>query len=273
MLVLYRFPGATCASKVLMVLAEKSLPFEDRIIERSDLSSEWYRKLNPNGVVPTIVHDGETIIESSVILNYIEDAFAGPQLRPASTVYRARMNHWMKLADDALNAVGTLTYAIAGRQQLMSQPAEAREAYYQSIPDHQVRVSRRSAIELGLDAPEVAPAVQLLVALQCRANKAVRQGGFLADDFSLADISLAPIFFRLSHLGLQPSAAELPDFHRWWSEISARPSFQVGVVSSTPAQALAGVQAAVAAQRDRLAALLEMCSAERSSGQEKSDDP
>lgn len=260
MLKLFRFPGATCASKILMVLAEKSLPFEDRIVERSDLSSEWYRKLNPNGVVPTIVHEGETIIESSVILNYIEDAFAGPQLRPASPVYRARMNYWMKLADDALNAVGTLTFAIAGRQMFMSQPAEAREAYYRSIPDYLVRTSRRNAIELGLDAPEAAPAVQLLVALQRKADEAVREGGFLAGDFSLADVSLAPIFFRLSHLGLQPSAAELPAFHRWWSEISARPSFQVGVVSSTPPQAIAGVQAAVAAQRDRLAALLETSS-------------
>jgi glutathione S-transferase len=39
-------------------------------------------KLNPNGVVPTLVHDGRTVIESSVILYYLDEAFPIPPLMP-----------------------------------------------------------------------------------------------------------------------------------------------------------------------------------------------
>src|SRR5258705_2914263 len=119
MLELYRFPGATCAAKVLMALAEKSVPFEDRMIARDDLASDWYRKLNPNGVVPTIVHDGAVVIESSIILTYLDDAFDGPALQPASALGRAQVAQWLRVADDALMSLGLVTYAIVARQQFL----------------------------------------------------------------------------------------------------------------------------------------------------------
>ncbi len=265
MLELYRFPGATCAAKVLFALAEKSVAFEDRVISRADLASDWYRKLNPNGVVPTIVHDGETIIESGVILNYIEDAYPEPALRPAEPLQRARMNYWMKVADDALGSLGTLTYAIAVRPQLLSRSAQEREAYYATIADPQLRTARRNAIELGLDALEAVAAIDALATLQQRVDATVRERGFLAGDFSLADVSIAPIIWRLDHLGLLKSTVEIPAFHKWWSAICARPAFAVGVTASTPPEIISGLQAAAAAaaagRGDYNAALLKAAGA------------
>jgi glutathione S-transferase len=126
---LYRFPGATCAAKVLMALSEKSAPFEDRVIAREDLASDWYRTLNPNGVVPTIVHDGAVIIESSIILTYLDEAFDGPALRPATALGRAQVAQWLKFADEALTSLGLATYAIFARRQVLGLTAEGRQAY------------------------------------------------------------------------------------------------------------------------------------------------
>src|SRR5882762_7564149 len=166
MLQLYRFPGATCPAKVLLALFEKNVPFQDEIIAYDDITTEWYRKLNPNSVVPTIVHNGATIIESPVILNYIEDAFDGPKLRPEEPLRRAQMNHWLKLADDALYSLGTMTYSIAGRHAYLSKSKEELEAFYLSTPDYRKQIGRRNAVELGLDSPEVPPAVTVLKDLQ-----------------------------------------------------------------------------------------------------------
>ena len=49
-----------------------------------------YMKLNPNAVVPTLIHDGQVVIESSVILYYLDEAFPEKPLMPAAPRARAR---------------------------------------------------------------------------------------------------------------------------------------------------------------------------------------
>ena len=50
-----------------------------------------YLKINPRGVVPTLVHDGKVVRESNVILEYLEDAFPAHPLRPEDPFERAEM--------------------------------------------------------------------------------------------------------------------------------------------------------------------------------------
>ena len=69
MLVLYDYGNSVCCQKVRITLREKGL---DWLATRVDLfTSEQYSpaylKLNPKGVVPTLVHDGVPIIESTLI--------------------------------------------------------------------------------------------------------------------------------------------------------------------------------------------------------------
>ena len=59
-----------------------------------------YLKLNPNGVVPTFVHDGTILIESSAILEYLEEVIPDPALAPGDAVGRARMRAWMRYVDE-----------------------------------------------------------------------------------------------------------------------------------------------------------------------------
>jgi glutathione S-transferase len=255
MIELYRFPGATCAAKVLMALSEKGAPFEDREIAREDLASEGYRKLNPNGVVPTLVHDGAVIIESSIILTYLDDVLDGPALQPQTPLGRARVAHWLRLSDDALMSLGLATYAIAARQRFLGLTPEARQAYYDTIPSPQTRAARRNAIELGLDAPEIPEAFSTLLQLQRRVDAAVQTQDHLVGAFGLADIAVAPLFSRMSSLGLLAPGSECPAFEHWWEKVQARASFAVGVTGSTPPPIAQALAAAAAAQADRIGAV------------------
>ena len=85
MLELYHSGLTTCSKQVRHCLREKGLKYESRYVElwRYENLSPDYLKLNPNGVVPTLVHDGTPIINSFCINEYIEDAFPEPPLRPA----------------------------------------------------------------------------------------------------------------------------------------------------------------------------------------------
>src|SRR5258707_14151034 len=77
MLELYNAMQSTCSQKVRITLAEKGIDFVEhrlRLFKQDQLKPE-YLKLNPNGVVPTLVHDGVPVIDSSVIMEYLDEVF------------------------------------------------------------------------------------------------------------------------------------------------------------------------------------------------------
>lgn len=256
MLTLYRFPGAVCAFKVLMALYEKSTPFEDKVIAHSDLATPWYREMNPMGVVPTIIHDGNIIIESSVILNYLEDCFDGPKLRPDKPLTCARMNYWLKIVDDAISHIGVMTYSIFSRYPVLKMDEARREAHFAAIPSDYDRLWRRSVVENGLDAPEVMTAMKKLVGLQREANEYCARNDYLVGDFTLADAAFAPFAARMEQLGLLLPADKTPAFHQWWDKIKQRPSYQKAVHTGVPSGIDRALREAASKDFPRLQALM-----------------
>lgn len=99
---LYNFPPSTCSLKVRICLAEKELEWVDhRLDSRNEehLSPE-YLELNPNGVVPTLIHDGVPIIDSSVILEYLDEVFPTPRFTPDDPKERAKMRSWLRFFEE-----------------------------------------------------------------------------------------------------------------------------------------------------------------------------
>ena len=105
MLELYHDWDSLMSFKVRVCLSEKGLPWTSHLIQltRFEHLNEKYLQLNPNGVVPTLVHDGESIIESSVINEYLDDAFPIPTLRPTDLLERSRVRSWVIYGDDVLH--------------------------------------------------------------------------------------------------------------------------------------------------------------------------
>jgi glutathione S-transferase len=69
MLELYNNTNSVCAQKVRLALTGKGLQAKEHMLKlQGDQFDPAYLKLNPNGVVPTLVHDGQPITESAVIL-------------------------------------------------------------------------------------------------------------------------------------------------------------------------------------------------------------
>ena len=92
MLELYNFSQSTCSQKVRLCLAEKKLEWTDhRLISRNgDHLTDWYTK-HPNRVVPTLVHDGNPVYETSVIIQYLDDIFPEPCLSPDDALGKAHL--------------------------------------------------------------------------------------------------------------------------------------------------------------------------------------
>jgi len=83
-------------------LAEKGLDYVSRPVslEEGEHIRPAYLAVNPNGVVPTLVHDGQTILDSSVIMEYLDDVFPSPRLSPPTASGRAHMRAWLRYIEE-----------------------------------------------------------------------------------------------------------------------------------------------------------------------------
>ncbi|MPZ55235.1 MAG: glutathione S-transferase family protein [Rhizobiales bacterium] len=193
---LYHNNMSVCAQKVRVVLAEKDLkPLEHHLNLRAGEShTPEYLKLNPKGVVPTLIDNGEPIIESTVICEYLDDVGPGPALRPDNPIKRAKMRKWTMIPDTGLHkACAMVTFAIAFRHQEQSKQLAAL-----GPADREARIERN---RLGLDAPGAAEAVMHHVqVLDDMARQLDKTPWLAGDQFSLADTAVLPYVIRLEQL-------------------------------------------------------------------------
>jgi glutathione S-transferase len=236
MLKLYQGRLAVCAIKARLVLAEKGLDWEpvNLNLRAGDQHRGDYLKLNPNGVVPTLIHDDFVLIESSVIMQYLDEVFPGPALQPADPKDRARMRIWMKRVDEYLHPGNvTLTYAMVHAGEMRSKSPQELEAHYRGIPNPITRARQRAAIEQGMDAPEAVQALQFYEKAVADMDRQLAQHPWLAgDSYSLADAAVTPYINRFSMLTLSNLWAQTrPNVTAWFERIKARPSYTTAISS------------------------------------------
>ncbi len=236
MIRLYHHNVSSAAQKIRIALYEKQLEWtgiEVDLMNREHLS-EAYLRINPRGVVPALDHDGNIVIESSVILEYLEDEFPEFSLRPASAFERARMRLWMRRPDDGLQAAcGCLSFVSAFAPQVRAN--HTREQWEQRLstyPDRSRAAQQMEIFERGFDAQCVEEAVWHYEKLLAGMNAALESSQWLAgDSYSLADVAITPYVTRLDRLGLDQMWAGLPEVSRWFNDIRARPSFAQAITA------------------------------------------
>jgi glutathione S-transferase len=244
MLELHHYPFSTCSQKVRLVLAEKGLDFVSHEVDllAGAQHAPEYVKLNPSHVVPTLVHDGVALVESTLINEYLDEAFPEPPLLPDDPRGRHHARLWTKRLDDKVHpATAVITFAVGPRNLLLQQPAELREAVIAAIPDPVERAARRSVIEHGIDAPEFAEALRRMLTLLDQMESALRSESWLSgESFGLADAAVLPYVLRLDHLGMAAlaSPAARPAVAEWYARTSSRPSFATAVAAWIPEAAL-----------------------------------
>lgn len=232
MLTLYHGRTSVCSLKARLALAEKGVEFESRLLTlRGDQFDPAYMKLNPNAVVPTLVHDGSVIIELTVIMHYVDEAFPGTPLVPADARARTKVRMFEKLMDEYVHtACMTLTFATANRASLARMTPEQMEAELARAPDPKRSEIKRQVVAKGLDAPVVADALHHKEKLLDWIETAMKDAPYLAGaDWSTADAAATPYVWRLDKLKLTPMWDKRPGVAAWFERIRSRPSFKKAV--------------------------------------------
>jgi glutathione S-transferase len=152
MLELYHSINSVCAQKVRIALAEKGLHAKEHFLTlRGDQFDPSYMRLNPNAVVPTLVHDGHAIVESSLILYYLDDAFPEKPLMPPAPLTRFKVRMFNKFIDEYLhNSCMILTFATAFRPAFLAMSPQEREAQISRTPIRKRAEYKRDVVAHGL---------------------------------------------------------------------------------------------------------------------------
>jgi glutathione S-transferase len=236
MLFLYHSTTSVCAIKVRLTLAEKGLAYDGKLLNlrEGDQHKPDYVKLNPNHVVPTLIHDGKVIVESTLIAEYLDETFADPPLLPADPYGRAIARLWMKKVDDYIHAAcSTLTFAIVFPPVFRKKTPEQREAYFAAMPNAAYRERQRLSVEQGLDAPHVPAAAQAYDKYVGEMEAALAASPYLAGEaYSLADAAATPYVFRLEMLGLDKLwVGKRPRVQEWCARMRERSSFAPAITA------------------------------------------
>ena len=235
MLTLYDFGNSVCCQKVRITMRAKGLAWESVKVDlfKAEQYDPKYLKLNPKGIVPTLVHDGKPIIESTLICEYLDDAFPQPPLIPADPWLRARMRLWSKMVDEGLfEGVTEISFSAMFRERMRNMPEDIRERRFRNIGDPRRRDRFMSTYELGVRSPFVKHGIAAYERAFGMLEDTLSETGpwILGANPSLADINLMPFAARLDYLGLLDLwIRDRPRVTAWWKLAREWPSFKTGL--------------------------------------------
>ena len=232
---LYHTRHSTCSQKVRLTLAEKGLPErgKDWTEHEVDLGkfehlTPEYLALNPNGVVPTFIHDSEIVLESSAIVEYLDEIVPEPALSPPDALGRAHMRAWMRYIEE----VPTVAVRVPSFANLFA-PMRFAKLKDEQFLTHADRLPLRKEFyqrmtKDGFGEKDVGNACEQIRQTCERMQQAIEETGgpwIMGEQFTLVDILVTPAIDRMDDLGYADLWADLPRVGEWFARLRARPSY------------------------------------------------
>ncbi len=232
MITLYQFGNSVCCQKVRITLLEKQLAWDAVEVNlfRNEQYSPEYLKLNPAGVVPTLIHDGKVVTESTLICEYLDELHPVPRLMPAEPLGRTNMRRWSKMVDEGLHeGISEISFSAMFRERMKGMTDAERQVRFDNVGDPRRRDRFRSTFEHGVHSPFVLYAIASFEKMFRRLEATLQDGGpwIMGDAVTLADINLMPYVARLDYLGLLDLWIDhRPKARAWWRQVVSWPTFQ-----------------------------------------------
>ena len=264
---LFHFDGAPCAQRVRFALAEKGLvrgrevkfnagdeqacggedsAWVSRIVSliRKDHLTEAYSEIQPNLVVPALVHDGVLYTESMDIVRYIDETFGGDPLLPVNNnELRSDVEQLTDLGKELHRSIRFVTFRWGlGRLGKLSQAEEIQlRSLVSQNSDGEKLIEfyekyDNGTIDEGIYQHHLTALADGFATIESRLadGRAFVTGNTL----TMADVIWAMKTLRLDECGY-PFKEMYPAVHDWFNRIIARPAFKSGVMGRHNAMNLA----------------------------------
>lgn len=233
MLTLYHAWVSSASRKVRLCLAEKGVPYTSHVLDiaKFEHHEDWYKALNPSGIVPALVVNGTPLVESNFINEWLDETYPDPPLVPDSSDARHDMRLWAKYIDDhCLLAIQKHNWMQRFHPFAREWSDEELAARLAAIPTAERRETWRRMAREPFTEAELEAALDVLRTMMDRIEARLADRAWLIHEaFSLGDIAAAPYVVRFEEI--RPDEMERwPRAADWWARMRARPSFAEAVM-------------------------------------------
>jgi len=251
---LFNFSESSCSQKTRIALNLKNIKWTSHPINLGlqENYSPWFLGINPRGLVPVLVHDGEVHIESNDILLYLDDIFTERQLIPNDQ--RAYIEKYLSIEDGLHMDVRTLTMRFMVPR-FLSKKSKDKIAIYKDNPgtvsgkkDHQKEIELKfwkEFEERGITDEQVIYSFTKFRNVYRTLNSSLESSKYLTgNEPNLMDIAWFIYTDRLSNAGY-PFSKLHPNIFTWYSRLKSRKDFSKEVKSSLPIKLVSSMLALV----------------------------
>jgi len=226
---LYHWEPNANSGKPMLALMEKGVPFRSHYLDllSFDQHKPEYLAINPQGTIPAMVHGERVLTESTAIMEYVDEAFAGPRLMPPDPRDRWRVRWWMKFMDQWLGpSFSMIGWKVFGGPAVRARDPEELKAAIERIPLPERRVAWRKAISGEFGAEEMQESRRRVAqGIRMLEEELAKRPWLASSQYSLADINGFNLAYALPVSQPELSNDKLtPNILRWLRTIYARPA-------------------------------------------------
>lgn len=232
---LYHFAMSNCSQRVRLALAEKELAWTSHHVDlpAGEHLTPGYLAINPNGVVPTLVHDGQVWTESNDIIAYLDELGSGPSLIPAGARDREAVEAMLRSASATQDAIKTLSHELLFRPFRQVTPDDVEAMKAAGANADLVAFMRDYAANDDAWRDRVAAARSLINAALSQLEARLGRHAWLSG----ASLGLADISWIVNLHRLRMCAFPLDTFPRtaaWADRMAGRDTFRAAISEYTP---------------------------------------
>ena len=240
---LFHFSSSSCSQKARIVLNLKGVDWVSHPINllKAENYGQWYLGINPRGLLPALIHDGDVHIESNDIVSYLDDRFETPKLIPAQQ--RESVLEQLNAENDLHLDLRTLTFGFSLPKFLVGKPPEALDALASSEGTVEGKKDSHKNVQLafwrdlakqGITPEQATHSVERFKRKFTSLEAQLADQGFLLGDrISIVDIVWFIYAHRLKSTGY-PFNRLHPGLEAWYQSLLSRPEIAKEVADPLP---------------------------------------
>lgn len=231
---LFHFAMSNCSQRVRLMLEEKQLAWTSHHIDlaRGEHVSEWYQSINPKAVVPTLVHDGTVVVESTDILHYLEQQFPKPALLEATGIESDVVERCLTLSNEVQAALKVLSHEFLFKPGARKNPREL-DRFQQTLRNQELLAFHRQFSTQGFTQEQIEGAIAEIHQAFAWLDARLKNTPWLAGEaYSIADIAWVVNVHRMQLMRFP--LRRYPKLFEWYQRVAQRASYGKALVAYEP---------------------------------------
>ena len=244
---LFHFSGSACSQKLRIFFNIKKINWNSHVINliKQEQFSEWFLGINPRGLVPTLVHDGDVHIESNEIMAYLDDVYKDNKLFPIDLI--DEINKDLAFEDSLHHDLRRLTFRYIIPHALGKKNPSTIDAKEQFVGTIQGKADENKSKEIlfwknhyqnGITDDEIIESANKFKNIYEDFDKTLKNQKYLkGDEFTVVDLAWYVSTKRLAMAGIP--IEKYKNVQKWFSNLDNDANFKKEIKIDIPIKFIA----------------------------------